>query len=292
MLDHEEFVEQAHFFRTLLERLGQDTPIQELMLQVKHEILATTKLPYAIDFLVAELKHHGIMAQGMSRLSHYFTPFQTFIVEESEKERGRFEFRMALRILCRDAEYRSQSDNRQGFFFYQFESICRNRLNYDRGLKAMSDDPSYDADWKAWLLLVRKQLGILDLADLIYGRSQDFDDYRKRKLGPDTPPAAPVLFGVKEGRIAHAHRHKDPLLLFAAMQRHLGYPQVPRPEPIDTISQLIPQLQRRLERLEARIKLLEDEQKQDIDITKFYSSSQGPRVDLSFDDLPVDERFQ
>ena len=38
-----------------------------------------------------------------------------------------------------------------------------------------------------------------------------------------------MLFGEKEGRIAMANRRKDPLYLFSALQRHLGYPSVPRP---------------------------------------------------------------
>ena len=38
------------------------------------------------------------------------------------------------------------------------------------------------------------------------------------------PPEKPMLFGEKEGKIAWANRKKDPLYLFAALQRHLGYP--------------------------------------------------------------------
>ncbi len=54
------------------------------------------------------------------------------------------------------------------------------------------------------------------------------------------------------------------------MQRHLAYPAVPKFEPIDPLPSLIPQLQRSIERLETRIKLLEEEQRGGIDITKFY----------------------
>ena len=38
----------------------------------------------------------------------------------------------------------------------------------------------------------------------------------------------PPLFGEKEGKIAKASRGRDPLFLFAALQRQLGYPEVPR----------------------------------------------------------------
>ena len=79
----------------------------------------------------------------------------------------------------------------------------------------------------------------------------------------------------KEGRIALANRRKDPLLLFAALQRHLGYPAVPRLEPPDSLPQLLPQLMRRVERLEMRLKLLEEEQRGAVDLTRFYASN-GP----------------
>ena len=278
-LPREEWVEQAYLYRVLLERLGREVSLQELLVNVKHELLATTKLPMAIDFLLAELKHIGVMAEGMRRLSHYFTSFQSFVVAESEKDRGRFDFRTALQIMQKEAAYRAEYDNPQGVFFYQFESLCRNRLTYDAGLKAMSDDPVYDEAWKQWILVVRRQLGLVDLADLIYGRSEDFVAYRHRRLGPDADPELPILFGEKEGRIALANRRKDPLYLFAAMQRHLGYPAVPRPERVDNTAEMIPQMQRRIERLEHRIKLLEEENREGIDITRFYDPNRAPPAD-------------
>jgi len=269
----EEYVEQAYLFRTLGERLVEGMPMQELLLQIQHELLATTKLPMAISFLATELKHQGILADGMRRLGHYFTAWQTFVIEESEAERGRFDFGMALRLLQAEATYRAEQQNPQGIFFYQFESMCRNRLNYDRGLKAMSEDPCFDERWREWILIVRRQLGLVDLADLIFGRSQAFVLYRAQRAAEDTPPLDyPILFGEKEGRIAFANRHKDPLYLFAAMQRHLSYPKVPRPQPVttgDTVDQLR-QMQRRLERIEGRLQLIEEENRQGIDISKFY----------------------
>jgi hypothetical protein len=39
-------------------------------------------------------------------------------------------------------------------------------------------------------------------------------------------------------------------------------------------------MQRRIERLEARIKFMEEEQRQGIDITKFYGKGAPPMVDL------------
>jgi hypothetical protein len=271
LLEREEYVEQAYLFHALHERLGDGIPIQDLLSQTRHELLATAKLPQAIKFLVAELKHHGIMAAGMKRLAHYFTPWQTFVMEESEADRGRFDFGMALLILESEALYRSRDHSAQGVFFYQFEATSRNRLNYDRGLKAMADDPIYDKDWQEWILVIRRQLGLVDLADLIYGRSQAFIEYREQRAAFDPPPLDyEILFGEKEGRIAFANRRKDPLYLFAAMQRHLGYPKVPRLQKIDDSADVLRQTQRRVERLEARLQLMEEENRIGIDLTKFY----------------------
>jgi hypothetical protein len=64
------------------------------------------------------------------------------------------------------------------------------------------------------------------------------------------------------------------------MQRHLGYPAVPRREVRDTAIEMIPQMHRRIERLETRLKFMEDEQRQGIDITKFYSANKPVPIDL------------
>jgi hypothetical protein len=268
-LEREEYVEQAYLFHAVLERMKTNVPVQELLEAVKHEVLATTKLPMAIDFMLSELKHAGGFATAMARLPHYFSPFQTFLVREAEDDRGRFDLRIALAVLEREAKYRSQNATPQGEFFFQFEVLCRNRLSYDRGLAAMADDPIFDDAWGSWILTVRRQVGLVDLSDLIYVRSAHYKP-RRRDLLVEDPRLIQPLFGDKEGRIAMANRRKDPLLLFAAMQRQLGYPEVPRPQPPDETSDLLPQLARRLERMEQRVKLLEEENKGGIDLAQFY----------------------
>lgn len=270
MLDREEYIEQAYLFRVLCERLPQNMPLQELLLQTRDELLATTRLPMAVDFLRTELEHSGCIAPGMDRLAHYFTPFQTYLVREAEDDRGRFDLRVALAVLRAEAGYRAEGIRPQGLFLFQFETLCRNRLRYDRGLGAIAEDRSYSNEWREWILTVRSQVGLVDFADLLYLRSDYFQIQRKRRSGTDLEPEASVLFGEKEGRIAHANRAKDPLYLFAALQRHLNYPAVPRPQPVDDSLQLIPRLMRRFERLEMRIKLLEEEEREGIDISKFY----------------------
>ena len=166
-------------------------------------------------------------------------------------------------------------------FLYQFECLCRNRLGYDRGLEAIAADPIYDELWRDWILALRRQIGLVDFADLVYVRSEHYLETQAR-LGHPSPNDKPALFGVKEGRIALANRLKDPLLLFAALERHLHYPTVPRAKKIDESRLVLPTLLRRVERLETRLKLIEEEQKGGIDLTKFY----GRVAPLPDDDEP------
>ncbi len=276
-LEHEEYIEQHHFFTTLGQRLVENVPAQEVLASVREEALATTKLPMAIDFLLAELQHQGVFATGMKKLGHYFTPFQCYVISEAESDRRRFDLRIGLEILAREALYRTEPNvSRQGLFLYQFEALCRNRLGYDPGLEAMSQDPSFDQAWRDWILTVRRQIGIVELADLIYVRSEF---YRQRQESTQRagsspspgPEAAGCLFGVREGRIAWANRQKDPLVLFAALHRQLGYPQVPRTKTADPQERLLPVLARRVEQLESRLKLLEEEQRGGIQLERFYA---------------------
>lgn len=283
----EEYVEQVHFFSVLGERLAENMPAQEALVALREEILATTNLPMAIDLLLTELRHQGAFADGMRLLGHYFTPFQTYVMTEAENDRSRFDLRVGLQILAREAQYRAeQTISRQGLFLYQFEALCRNRLGYDAGLEAMAQDPSYDPAWRDWILTVRRQIGLVELADLIYVRSEFYQEKQAQLAGPtksagEEPKALvepddgggqfAVLFGQREGRIAWANRERDPLLLFAAMQRQLGYPEVPRTKLADPEQRLLPQLSRRVEQLEARLKLVEEEQRGGIQLERFYS---------------------
>jgi hypothetical protein len=266
LLDREEYIEQAYFFRVLGERMAQNVATQDLILSVREELLATTKLPLAIDFLATELRHSGVFATAMARLGHYFTRFQTFVMGEAEQEKGRFDIGLALAILEREAQYRAEGCSPQGVFLYQFETLCRHRLGYDRGLEAIAADSVFDDGWREWILAVRHQIGLIDIADLIYVRSALYQ--QRAPAGEES--SKPVLFGEKEGRIALANRRRDPLYLFAAFERHLKYPAVPRPRTPDESKQVLPQLLRKVERFEVRLKLLEEEQRGGVDLTKFY----------------------
>ena len=272
LLDREEYIEQMYFFRVYRERLEDDRPSQEILATIREEILATTKLTLAIDFLKDEILLKGRIHEGMARLPHYFTPFQTFVMERTEADKSRFDQRIALQVLERQAEYLSGQPKIAGLFVYQFECIARNRLGYDAGMTAMSADPFFDENWKDWILMLRLQLGTADFADFLYYRSEHHTNERRRLYGQENfEPSEPTLFSEQEGRIARANRGKDPLFMFAALQRHLGYPTVPRPKRKTPEQIFHPALESRLQKLEKRLQFLESENKGGIDLSQFYT---------------------
>lgn len=270
ILDREEYIEQAYFFKTFLERLDEDLPSQEILQSVQEEILATTKLPLAINMLRGEMMLKGRLWEGMAHLSHYFTAFQTFVVRQSEEDGTKFDQRVALQILAREAAYRSENAKPAGLFVYQFECLSRNRLGYDKGMTAIAEDPMYDVHWRDWILRSRLQLGVVDFGDLIYLKSDFYREELQKQVGSEAELNLPLLFNRQEGRIAKANRGKDPLYLFAALQRQLGYPVVPRAKRASELK-LHPQLELRLQRMEKRLQLLEAETKGQLDLSEFYA---------------------
>src|SRR5438270_12585309 len=104
LLEREEYIEQAYFFRTLRERVAQNLATQDVLERIDQEILATTRLPYAIQFLKAEVKHTGLLSSGFEKLPNYFTPFQTFVIRNTEDEVSRSGLQAALTILEQEAE--------------------------------------------------------------------------------------------------------------------------------------------------------------------------------------------
>jgi hypothetical protein len=273
MLDREEYIEQAYLFRSFAERITAGIAAQEALVAIGQEVLATSKLPLALGYLAGELRLVGTLSTAMARLRHYFTDFQTFVIAAAEEEGGRFDMRTALAMLEREATYRGEGAMPQGLFLYRFECLSRNRLDYARGLAATAADDIFDAAWKEWIITVSRQVGLIDLADLVYVRSPEYWRVEKRnavvagRTGPE--PDRPILFGEKEGRIARANRGKDPLFFFAALQRQLGYPAVPRPPRPAPEAEHPAHLARRLDRLEMRVKLLEEEARGGIDLARF-----------------------
>src|SRR6185437_2758276 len=172
ILEREEYVEQAYFFRIFRERVADNMPAQEILERLHEEVLSSTRLPYAIQFLGAELKHSGLLANGFSKLPHYFTEFQAYAVRQAEDEKQKFAMPTALLVLEREAAYKAENPTAAGLYVYQFEAIARNRLGYMDGLVAMAADPHYDAEWSHYIDIVRRQVGVIDFGDLLYLRSE------------------------------------------------------------------------------------------------------------------------
>lgn len=291
VLPREEYIEQEYFFRIYRERLQENMPSQEILRTIQEEILATTRLPMAIDIIHAEILHSGRIGNAMQRLAHYFTPFQTYVISRAEDDVARFEQITGLQILEREARYRANEWSPQGLFIYQFECLARNRLGYHEGLSAIANDPAYDEAWKKWILGLRSQLGAYELPDLIFRASEHYRALKRSSQRPTSasdgstessePEQRAAFFGVQDGRIAKANVGRDPLNFFAALQRQLGYPEVPLSKKVYDES-LPPFLEARLIKIEQRLKIVEMEQKGGIDLTKFYKKpdDSDPTVDL------------
>ena len=280
VLDREEYVEQAYFFRVVRERLAESLPAQDVLRTVHEEILASAKLPMAIELMAAEAEHAGRMSGAMASLGHYFAPFQTFVIAQAEADETRLDMQTALLALEREAEYRAGEARPAGLFIYQFEVMSRNVLGYDEGMKAIAADPLLAASeaggaWGEWVLKMRHQLGAVDFAEMIYLRSeQRVADVRARldregQRGAEYEPSFAVLFDERAGRIAKANRGRDPLYMFAALQRQLDYPSVPHPKRKPARPPFEPHVELRFQRLEAKLLVVENELKETPDLSPF-----------------------
>jgi hypothetical protein len=268
VLEREEYVEQAYFFRVFRERVADNQASQDILQRIHEEILSSTRLPYAIQFLAAEMRHTGLLASGFTKLPHYFTAFQAYVLKQAEDATSRFPMPTAMVVLEREALYKSGPLTKAGLFVYQFEAIARNRLGYDPGLTAVEGDPPYGPEWKEYIDLVRRQAGVIDFADLVYLRSELYVADERRE-NPGYEPPVPPLFAEKEGKIARASRGRDPLYLFAALQRQLGYPEVPRLQPADDLTAKLATYEAKIRELDARIRMLEAEQRGSFDPMQF-----------------------
>ena len=221
-LDREEYIEQAYFFRTFCERLEENLPGRKSSKPSARKSSPPPSCRWRSTFSAANWCTRAASAAASRTFGHYFTPFQIDVMQKAEEDKSKFDQRTAFVVLEREARYRSESATPAGLSIYQFECLARNRLGYDRGLEAVAADPLYDAEWKDWLRKVRKHLGEKEFADLIYYRSEWYLEERRRQgLENADQSMPPVLFGRQEGRIAKANRGKEPLYLFAALQRQL-----------------------------------------------------------------------
>ena len=112
-------------------------------------------------------------------------------------------------------------------------------------------------------------------------RNMDTTDEHIRKVTRSRPRfslreyiGAATIVMLAVGLAATAYRLRQRESELSRLHRQLGYPEVPKPEPPDETEALLPQLARRIELLEKRVTLVEEEQRGGFDLTKFYG--QGP----------------
>jgi hypothetical protein len=146
----------------------------------------------------------------------------------------------------------------------------------------MHADPFFDSAWRAFLDMLHRQIGIVDFADILFLRSHFYVQEQRRQDPSYGPPLEP-LFGEKEGKIAKANRGRDPLYLFAALQRQLGYPEVPRPKPRDDLEARLEALKAKVRELEQRLKLVEGETRGQVDLSEFLVKPDKPPKDAEQD---------
>ena len=135
----------------------------------------------------------------------------------------------------------------------------------------MSGDPLYDADWRDFLEMVQRQGGAIDFAEMIYLRSEMYVAEQQRSEPDYQPPVRRRCSASRAGRIAKANRRRKILLyLFAALQRQLGYPEVPKPKPPDDLGARGSRaLLVKLREWETRLKLVEGEMRDQVDLSQF-----------------------
>ena len=269
-LDREEYVEQAYFFQTLRERMQQDMSTQDLLVAIRQEILATTMLPFALDFMAGELRLTGGFATAMARLPHYFTPFQTYVVGEAEKAEGRFDFRIALEILQREVEYRAAGRRRKASSSISSRPSAATAWATTAAWRPSPPIAIFDENWREWILTVRRQVGLID-----FGRH---DLRPQRALSQDAGEgreADPVRRKGGANRAGQSPQGSALSVFGAAAALGLSERAAAAARGHAAISSA--RLQQRVDRLETRVEAFEEELRGGINLSRFYAGKEGKR---------------
>ena len=137
-LDHDEYVEQAHFFRTLGERLPQNMPLQDLLLSCRTRSWRPRScLRVGVSARRAETFRRDRRGDGEAAALFHARSRPTSCRRRKTSEVVLTCGWLSNCCAC-EAEYLARGATRQGMFMYQFECLCRNRLRYERGLDAMA----------------------------------------------------------------------------------------------------------------------------------------------------------
>ena len=277
VLEREEYIEQAYFFHAFRERLIDGLPSQDILSRIGEELLSTTRLPLAVSFLSTDIKGSGVMAPAMARIGHYFTPFQTHVVDQAEQDAQPLrdgasptgpgaggEVQGGEPIPAGAVRLPVRGPVAQPARLYEGPGGDGGRPLLHRGLAGLHPDAPQPAR--------RRRLRRPDLRALRVFRE------RAKQLNPEFIPKFPTLFGEKEGKIARANRGRDPMYLFSALQRQLGYPEVPRPRRPDELEARVLLLEQKIAQLENRLKAAESDLQQDDASPRCWSSPRIPRA--------------
>ena len=270
VLDRDEYVEQAYFFRVFRERLADNLPAQDILTRVHEELLSSTRLPYAVQFLVAELKHSGLLANGFCETAALLHSVPG--VRRSGRPRTRrsgFRCRRPCSSWNARRSSRPRSPTKPGLFIYQFETIARNRLGYLDGTAAVAADPIYDADWRAFIGGLPRQVGDIDFADLVYLRSEL---YRAGAAARESVLRAVAAAAVR--REGGEDRQGEPQPRPAvSLRRAPATTRVSRSATLlrsaTTARSKWEKLETKLRELETRLKLAEGELRGNVDLSQF-----------------------
>ena len=229
VLEREEYIEQVYFFRAVRERLVDGLPSQEILAQIGEELTVNNQAAHRR--LLSACRNEGNRRHGArhGRIAHYFTPFQAHVVSQAENESSRFPMEQALLVLEHEAKFKAEQPAWHRALRVSIRGARANRLGYNKGLAAMAADPLYTEDWQDYILTLRTRLGDVDFADLIFVRSEQFVQERRRNPNPEFQPKFPVLFGAKGGKSPGPTAAAIPCISLQPFSARLGYPEVPHP---------------------------------------------------------------
>ena len=119
-LGREEYIEQAPFLSALGERLAANVPAQEVLASVREEVLATTKLPLAIDFPAGRVAARRRARPGDGAVAPLLHAVSGVRHPGIGKRAAAVRSACRAGILRREAEYRAESRRGLHAFLFTF----------------------------------------------------------------------------------------------------------------------------------------------------------------------------
>ena len=269
VLDREEYIEQAYFFRASASGSPTTCRPRTSSPRLHEELLTTTRLPYAVQFLAAEIKHTGPARQRVREAAALLHPFQAFVIRQAEEEKQRFPMADGAAGAGTRGRVPGRAADQPGLFVYQFETIARNRLGYIDGLAAMAADPLYDADWRATSTSSAGRSATSTSRDLVYLRSELYVT-EQRRANPAYEPSRAAALRREGGEDRQGQPRPRPAV---PVRRAAAATRLPRGAAVtqrdDGKTRSWSKIETKLRELETRLKLAEGELRGNIDLSQF-----------------------